>query len=145
MRYSTASGSRCDDRFQSCTRRPCSASCRIMQWQPLGISAIRSRLQISQSLLRRSLAHRAVSACSVADILSLPQSGDSYEVTASGSVRTIRRHKSVAFVELGDGSTIHTLQALLRAGQAERYHDVCTIDRLSRVSRIRKLTKRPVA
>ena len=100
-----------------------------MQWQPLAVSRLRTRWPLTGlpvPTVGRSLSHRGVASRSVAEILQLPQTGDSYEVTVKGSVRTVRRHKYVAFVELGDGSTIYTLQALLRVRQAQRYVQVYT-------------------
>lgn len=39
----------------------------------------------------------------------------------TGSVRTIRNQKHRSFLELGDGSTTQTLQALLEPTQADGY------------------------
>ena len=61
---------------------------------------------------------------SIADMLALPPStkeNSHQQVTAVGSVRTVRKQKNRAFVEIGDGSTIHTLQAILEPSQAEGY------------------------
>ncbi|MCJ1404717.1 asparaginyl-tRNA synthetase [Xylographa trunciseda] len=62
-----------------------------------------------------------VSNLSVANILALPPLSEDQtprKIVVTGHIRTIRKQKRHSFVELGDGSTIHTLQALLDPPQA---------------------------
>lgn len=40
-------------------------------------------------------------------------------IQVSGSVRTIRKQKRHAFLEIGDGSTLHSLQVVLNPDQAQ--------------------------
>lgn len=71
--------------------------------------------------LRHSSSALRVSNRSIADLLAIAPSIADNQVTAFGSVRTVRKQKHHAFVEVGDGSTIHTLQAILEPPQAEGY------------------------
>lgn len=48
-------------------------------------------------------------------------SDSSDPIRVTGSVRTVRKQKRRCFVELGDGSTARTLQAILEPHQAEGY------------------------
>ncbi len=57
----------------------------------------------------------------IANILAAPPAFDEQVVTAAGSVRTVRNQKYRSFVELGDGSTTQTLQAVLDPAQAVGY------------------------
>ena len=57
----------------------------------------------------------------IATILSTPSAWNEPTITAVGSVRTVRNQKQRSFVELGDGSTIQSLQAVLEPAQAEGY------------------------
>lgn len=43
------------------------------------------------------------------------------DITLQGSVRSVRKHKRFAFAELSNGSSIHTIQALLTPAQAAEY------------------------
>lgn len=57
---------------------------------------------------------------SIASVLALPpltEGHDPHDITISASVRTVRNQKKRSFVELGDGSTIHSLQAVLEPSQ----------------------------
>lgn len=55
----------------------------------------------------------------IATIVATRPKGDGEVITAVGSVRTIRNQKQRSFVEIGDGSTVHPLQALLQPAQAQ--------------------------
>lgn len=57
----------------------------------------------------------------VAAVLDSKPSDDGHAITVTGSVRTIRNQKHHSFLELGDGSTTRTLQALLEPAQADGY------------------------
>ncbi|KAL8917064.1 MAG: hypothetical protein Q9208_008180 [Pyrenodesmia sp. 3 TL-2023] len=77
-------------------------------------------LQISENPGRRSLSSAPRILPTVASVLAL-RTIDSHEDTAiqvAGSVRTIRKQKLRAFLEIGDGSTVHGLQVLLTPDQA---------------------------
>lgn len=74
--------------------------------------------------LRQSSSALRASNRNIARVLALtPSATDNlhHQVTAIGSVRTVRKQKHRAFVEIGDGSTVHTLQAILEPPQAEGY------------------------
>lgn len=43
------------------------------------------------------------------------------DITLQGSIRSVRKHKRFAFAELSNGSSIHTIQALLTPAQAAEY------------------------
>ncbi|KAI4225109.1 MAG: hypothetical protein L6R36_004166 [Xanthoria steineri] len=60
---------------------------------------------------------------SIASALASPPSDDGENVTIQvfGTVRTIRKQKQRAFLQLGDGSTVHHLQALLNPDHAQGY------------------------
>ena len=77
------------------------------------------------SLLLQSRAHSAsavrTTKPNVAAILDSKPSDDGHAITVTGSVRTIRNQKHRSFLELGDGSTTQTLQALLEPAQADGY------------------------
>lgn len=53
--------------------------------------------------------------------LPLLQRGGTQPVTVAGFIRTIRNQKQRSFVELGDGSTLFPLQAVLSPSQAKGY------------------------
>lgn len=53
--------------------------------------------------------------------LILQRGGGTQPVTVAGFVRTIRNQKQRSFVELGDGSTIYPLQAVLSPSHAKGY------------------------
>lgn len=55
----------------------------------------------------------------VATILATPPRHGCHAITVEGSIRTIRNQKQRSFVELGDGSTVYTLQAVLDSQLAE--------------------------
>lgn len=93
-----------------------------MLWRPYRISQFLSKRAIPNQLaaarLRPSSTLR-ISNPSIATILASPPALDEHIVKATGSVRTIRNQKHRSFVELGDGSTTQSLQAVLEPAQAE--------------------------
>ena len=97
-----------------------------MIWRLIRISSQYQSRYLTPSLtwLRHSSSGLRASNPSIANVLALPSStkeGLHHEITAIGSVRTVRKQKHRAFVEIGDGSTVHTLQAILEPSQAEGY------------------------
>ncbi|MCJ1421877.1 asparaginyl-tRNA synthetase [Xylographa parallela] len=69
----------------------------------------------------RALSSSLISNLNVASILALPPLSDDQSprtIVVTGHVRTIRNQKRHSFVEIGDGSTIRSLQALLDPAQA---------------------------
>ena len=82
------------------------------------------RPRVRHHLVARWLTTLPVTTQSIASILAL-QSPDDHDaprrVVVTGHVRTVRNQKRRAFVEIGDGSTIRSLQALLDPSQAARY------------------------
>ena len=95
----------------------------VMLWPPLRLPPSSRRLfgiaRLGQHAFPRRFSHPGVSNPSIATLLATPPRGDAHTITAVGSVRTIRNQKQRSFVELGDGSTVHSLQALLEPAQAE--------------------------
>lgn len=88
---------------------------------------IQTRLYRQEPLFAALVTRRPLSqGCrKVQDIASLLQSSSSSqdgsaigEVEVTGHVRTIRNQKRISFLELGDGSTSESLQALLKPEQA---------------------------
>ena len=99
-----------------------------MPWQPLRLPRNSSNVlgaarapRLAQGAVVRCLSLSALASPSIATILASPPKGDAETITAVGSVRTVRNQKQRSFVEIGDGSTVHSLQALLQPAQAERY------------------------
>ena len=104
-----------------------------MRWQPLRL--IRSSSKLSgietglglglgnarslQEVVSRRLSSKISASPTIASILATPPAGDGGTITVVGSVRTIRNQKHWSFVEIGDGSTVHPLQALLQPSQAQ--------------------------
>lgn len=93
-------------------------------------------------LTRRNLLHLRQSVCSrqqyssdrgggpslsnpsIASVLALrpdPNGPQRTQVTVAGFVRTIRNQKQRSFVELGDGSTVYALQAVVPPSHAKGY------------------------
>lgn len=93
-------------------------------------------------LTRRNLLHLRQSACSrqeyssdrgggpslanpsIASVLALrpdPNGPQRTQVTVAGFVRTIRNQKQRSFVELGDGSTVYALQAVVPPSHTKGY------------------------
>ena len=61
---------------------------------------------------------------SIASVLALrpdPNGLQRTQVTVAGFVRTIRNQKQRSFVELGDGSTVYALQAVVPPSHAKGY------------------------
>ena len=93
-----------------------------MRWHPRDKGFARMvRLNWTNSTIR----HFSYSTCrlrpsqpSIANILATSPEDPPTTLTAVGFVRTIRRQKHFSFLELGDGSTIHPLQALLQPSHA---------------------------
>jgi asparaginyl-tRNA synthetase len=59
---------------------------------------------------------------SIASLLARPPRGEekqSERITVTGFIRTVRHQKLRSFVEIGDGSTVESLQAVLEPGQAK--------------------------
>ncbi|MCJ1355920.1 MAG: asparaginyl-tRNA synthetase [Icmadophila ericetorum] len=70
---------------------------------------------------RRRISRQSVASPSIASILALPrviEGSSPRHVQVTGHVRTVRNQKHRSFVELGDGSTTASLQALLQPAQA---------------------------
>ena len=57
----------------------------------------------------------------IARLVASPPKNPEDTLTAVGWIRTVRKQKRVTFVELGDGSTPHNLQAVLKPSQSEGY------------------------
>lgn len=95
-----------------------------MIWRSFRLSHLPSRSRITNPLAavhsrHSSALHRTKS--NVATILATPPPTGEHLITVAGSVRTVRNQKHRSFVELGDGSTTHSLQAVLEPAQAEGY------------------------
>ena len=78
-----------------------------------------TRVPPRRHLSKYSAGHRSIS-----DILDLPPAvngSEPFHIEATGHVRTVRNQKRMSFVELGDGSTTRSLQAILDPPQAEKY------------------------
>ena len=97
-----------------------------MIWRSFLVShgCLRSRIPNSPfpSLVLQSRAQSASAVRTlkpnVAAVLNSKPTDDCHAITVTGSVRTIRNQKHHSFLELGDGSTTQTLQALLEPAQA---------------------------
>lgn len=95
-----------------------------MLWRSLGLSLLRTKHAIKSSSAASQRLHTSSlrrSSPSVAAVLATPPTHDQRIVTVVGSVRTVRNQKHLSFVELGDGSTVQSLQAVLEPSQAEGY------------------------
>ncbi|KAL8760725.1 MAG: hypothetical protein Q9184_003105 [Pyrenodesmia sp. 2 TL-2023] len=77
-------------------------------------------LQIPENPGQRSLSSAPRTLPTVASVLALRTIGSQEDtaIQVAGSVRTIRKQKLRAFLEIGDGSTVHGLQVLLTPNQA---------------------------
>ena len=97
---------------------------RKMRWwarsAPCEVFGILSR--VSQTSIRRLFSHVSspmrTSQPSIADILNTPADPPTFQ-SVIGFVRTVRKQKHISFVQLGDGSTVFPLQAILKPSQAE--------------------------
>ncbi|KAK5114338.1 hypothetical protein LTR62_002590 [Meristemomyces frigidus] len=81
-----------------------------------GWARLRSSLQSLEA--RRTFSSSASTETRVGIAQLLSQSGNQSDVDVYGWVRSLRRQKRVAFVALGDGSTLESLQAVLKPDQA---------------------------
>ncbi|KAL8775126.1 MAG: hypothetical protein Q9209_000605 [Squamulea sp. 1 TL-2023] len=72
---------------------------------------------------RRSLSSTKYQPLDVASALALRPCDDRENVMiqVAGTVRTIRKQKNCAFLQIGDGSTVHSLQAVLNPDHAQGY------------------------
>ncbi|KAL8980493.1 MAG: hypothetical protein Q9205_004435 [Flavoplaca limonia] len=88
-----------------------------MSWRS---SCFPRRLQPNKSIWR-ALSTTRLHPPNIASALALRPSDDRENVTiqVSGTVRTIRKQKQRAFLQLGDGSTVHNLQAVLDPGHTQ--------------------------
>ena len=91
-------------------------------WRRIGLPPPSSRPQIIS--LPTHIRMQALSALptispNVATILATPPRHGGHTITVEGSIRTIRNQKQRSFVEIGDGSTAHSLQAVLDPRLAE--------------------------
>lgn len=95
-----------------------------MPWRPFHIarlSFVSAPTPVAIYSFRRAISSVTKATNNIASILALPEAAEhlaprTIEVTAH--VRTIRNQKRHSFVELGDGSTTASLQALLEPAQA---------------------------
>lgn len=78
------------------------------------------RSDIARGYQRRLLCI-STSLPNIATILDTDPALANETITATGWVRTIRKHKRVTFLELGDGSTSRTLHAVLQPSSSEGY------------------------
>lgn len=104
-----------------------------MRWRSLrqlNLHVRHPRPSFSTGVARRHLSKHATLNNSnnnnnnIASILALSPIADGFaqrKVEVTAHIRTIRNQKRHSFVELGDGSTIHSLQAVLSPSQATRY------------------------
>lgn len=90
-----------------------------MSWRS---SCLQRRLQ-PKKYCWRGLSTTSLQTPNIASVLALPPRDDGGNVTiqVSGTVRTIRKQKQRAFLQLGDGSTVHCLQAVLNPDHAQGY------------------------
>ncbi|KAI4280785.1 MAG: hypothetical protein L6R38_004181 [Xanthoria sp. 2 TBL-2021] len=88
-----------------------------MSWRS---SCLQRRLQ-PKKYCWRGLSTTSLQTPNIASVLALPPRDDGGNVTiqVSGTVRTIRKQKQRAFLQLGDGSTVHCLQAVLNPDHAQ--------------------------
>ena len=96
-----------------------------MSWRS---SCFPRRLQPNKSIWR-ALSTTRLHPPNIASALALRPSDDQENVTmqVSGTVRTIRKQKQRAFLQLGDGSTVHNLQAVLDPGHTQGYDNKCDL------------------
>lgn len=79
--------------------------------------------QFSDRLRRRHASFTTKVVPTIAGVFALcaNDNRESTRIQVAGSVRTIRKQKHRAFLEIGDGSTVHSLQAVLSPEQAQGY------------------------
>ncbi len=83
-----------------------------------------SRFPATPSLRQYATIGSETRAQSIASILALPTTDANQRprtIEVTGHVRTIRNQKRRSFLEIGDGSTIKSIQALLEPAQAVKY------------------------
>ncbi|KAL2053779.1 hypothetical protein ABVK25_006084 [Lepraria finkii] len=95
-----------------------------MKWRSIRLSHWPSRSAIPNhnnpcQHTRRHNSTPRISTPNIATILTTEPTGDRQSIRVAGSVRTIRKQKHRSFLELGDGSTTHSLQAVLEPHQAD--------------------------
>ena len=101
-----------------------------MIWRPFSLSGSPFSCNITRIratfhtpyLISRGILSRP--APNIATVLATPPSHDpqlDQDITITGFVRTVRNQKARSFLEIGDGSTIHSLQAVLDPRQAKGY------------------------
>ena len=66
-------------------------------------------------------------------LLQPESTADGSNVTVSGFIRTLRKQKKIAFVALGDGSTLQPLQVVLQPEQCQGYDDLSVLPLSDRV------------
>ena len=96
-----------------------------MSWHP---SCFPRCLQPRKTIWR-ALSTTRLQPPNIASALALRPSDNREDVTVqvSGTVRTIRKQKQRAFLQLGDGSTVHNLQAVLDPGHTQGYDKKCDL------------------
>lgn len=91
-------------------------------WRRIGLSPPSSGPAITfppNHVHMRRLSAIPTAGPNVATILATPPRLGGHAITIEGSIRTIRNQKQRSFVELGDGSTAYSLQAVLDPRLAE--------------------------
>lgn len=100
-----------------------------MRWPPLRPQRFLqpgwkcTAFQISNYQRQRNLSTTGIHLPNIASAHALHTNDeqDNIAIEVVGSVRTIRKQKHRAFLEIGDGSTVHNLQAVLNPDQAQGY------------------------
>ena len=102
----------------------CLTSRSTMSWRSL---CPQQRLLQPSKQCRRGLFTTNLQPPSIASALALRPSDDRANVAiqVTGTVRTIRKQKHCAFLQLGDGSTVHSLQAVLNPDHAQGFDSKC--------------------
>lgn len=90
---------------------------------------------------KRDLSHSCVRqyGFSVADIIQ--HGGNAERVSVTGWVRSVRKQKRVAFAAVGDGSTIDSLQAVLKPEDAAEYV-YCELTRIGILMKVQAISWR---
>ena len=91
-------------------------------WRRIGLPPLSSRPQVISvptHIRMRALSALPATSPNVATILATPPRHGGHTITVEGSIRTVRNQKQRSFVEIGDGSTAHSLQAVLDPRLAE--------------------------
>ena len=94
----------------------------VTKWRCIRLSSLSTRpattLHPTYGQMRRLSASPSTSS-NIATILATPPRNGGHAITVEGSIRTIRNQKQRSFVELGDGSTAYSVQAVLDPQLAE--------------------------